>query len=126
MNTELTKIKKDYNTEECIIVPPVDIYENENEYIIKAEMPGIKKEAIKVTLDKNELEISGKLNGNFPDEKNLKYSEFTPYDYHRKFNVGDTINSNALSASLENGILTLTLPKREEVKPKKIEVRVEH
>jgi HSP20 family protein len=126
MNTELTKIKKDnYNTEECVIVPPVDIYENENEYIIKAEMPGIKKEAIEVTLEKNELEIHGKTNGDFPDEKNLKYAEFTPYNYHRTFNVGDTVDGSALSAGLENGILTVTLPKKEEVKPKEISVSIQ-
>jgi len=127
MNTELTKIKKDaYNNEEYILVPPVDIYETDNEFVIKAEMPGVKKDGINVTLDNNELEISGKINGNLPDEKNLKYSEFNLYNYHRKFNVGDVINRNALSAALDDGILTLTLPKREEVKPKKIEVKVEH
>jgi HSP20 family protein len=127
MNTELTKIKKDaYNNEEYVLVPPVDIYETENELVIKAEMPGVNKEGVNVTLDNNELEISGKINGNLPDKENLKYSEFNLYNYHRKFNVGEIIDRNTLSASLENGILTLTLPKREEVKPKKIEVKVEH
>jgi HSP20 family protein len=131
MNAELTKIKKDaYNNEEYVLVPPVDIYETENEFVIKAEMPGVKKDGINVTLDNNELEISGKVNGNLPgnlpDEKNLKYSEFKLYNYHRKFNVGDTIDRNTLTAALDNGILTLTLPKKEEVKPKKIEVKVEN
>jgi len=127
MNTELTKIKKDaYNNEEYVLVPPVDIYETENEFVIKAEMPGVKKDGVNVTLDNNELEISGKINGNLPEEKNLKYSEFNLYNYHRKFNVGDTIDRSTLSAALDDGILTLTLPKREEVKPKRIEVKVEH
>jgi len=127
MNAELTKIKKDaYNNEEYVLVPPVDIYETENEFVIKAEMPGVKKDGVNITLDNNELEITGKINGNMPDGKNLKYTEFNLHDYHRKFNVADTIDRNALSAALEDGILTLTLPKREEVKPKKIEIRVEH
>jgi len=125
MNTELAKIKKDaFNKEEFVLVPPVDIYETENEFVIKAEMPGVKKDAVDITLEKNELEINGKVNGNFPDEKNIKYSEFGLYNYHRKFNVGDTIDNNKLTASLENGILTLNLPKKEEVKPRKIEVQV--
>jgi len=127
MNTELTKIKRDaYNKEEVVLVPPVDIYETENEYVIKAEMPGVKKDELEITLEKDELEINGKLNGNMPDEKNLKYSEFKLFNYHRKFNVGDTIDRNALKASLENGILTLNLPKKEEIKPKKIEIKVEN
>jgi len=127
MNAELTKIKKDaYNNEEYVVVPLADIYETENEFVIKAEMPGVKKDGVNITLDNNELEITGKINGNLPDKKNLKYSEFNLHNYHRKFSVGDTIDRNALSAALEDGILTLTLPKREEVKPKKIEIRVEH
>jgi len=126
MNTELTKIRRDqYDKEEVVIVPPVDIYETDNEYIIKAEMPGIKKDQLEITLEDNELEINGKLNGNLPDEKNLKYSEFKLYNYHRKFDVGETIDRNSLKASLENGILTLNLPKREEVKPRKIEIKAE-
>ncbi|MFH0976192.1 MAG: Hsp20/alpha crystallin family protein [Spirochaetota bacterium] len=127
MNAELTKIKRDaYNNEENVLVPPVDIYETENEYVIKAEMPGVNKEDVNITLDNNELEINGKINGNLPDEKTLKYSEFNLYNYYRKFNVDDTVDRNALKAGLDNGILTLTLPKREEVKPKKIEIKVEH
>jgi len=127
MNAELTKIKKDaYNNEEYVLVPPVDIYENENEFVIKAEMPGVNKDGVNVTLDNNELEINGKINGNLPDKNDLKYSEFNLHNYHRKFNVGDIIDRNALKAGLDNGILTVTLPKKEEVKPKKIEIRVEH
>ena len=127
MTAELTKIKKDaYNCEECVIVPPVDIYETENEFVITAEMPGVNKEGIDLTLDNNELEINGKINGNLPDDEKLKYSEFRLYNYHRKFKVGDSIDNNALKAKLDNGILTLTLPKKEEIKPKKIEVKIEH
>jgi len=127
MNTELKKFKKDaYNSEELISVPPVDIYETENEYVLKAEMPGVTKEGVEVTLNNKELEINGKINGNLPEDKNLKYSEFKLYNYHRKFTVGDGINSKALTAKLENGLLTLILPKSEEVKPRKIEVKVEN
>ena len=125
MSTEVKKLRKDeYNTEERVIVPPVDIYENENEYVIRAEMPGVDKKDIDVTLKDRELEIKGSLNGNAPDEKSLKYSEFRLYDYYRKFKVGDDINNTALTAKLENGLLTLTLPKSEEVKPRKIEIDV--
>ena len=100
------------------------IEKTSNEFIIKAEMPGVKKDAVDITLEKSELEINGKVNGNLPDNKNLKYSEYNLYNYHRKFNVGDTIDNAKLTASLENGILTLNLPKKEEVKPRKIEVQV--
>jgi len=127
MTAELTKIKDDaYKSDEYIIVPSVDIYETDNDFVITAEMPGVDKDGVDITLDNNELEINGKINGNLPDSENLKYAEFRLYNYYRKFNVGDSINSTALKAGLDNGILTVTLPKKEEVKPRKIEVTVEN
>ena len=127
MATELKKLKRDaYNDEECVIVPPVDIYETESEYMLKAEMPGITREGIDITLNNKELEINGKIDEEAANGDNLKYSEYNLYNYHRKFMVGDGIDGNAMSASFENGVLTLVLPKSEELKPKKIEVKVEH
>jgi len=127
MTAEIRKLTKDnYNTEKPVLVPPVDIYETEDEYVIKAEMPGVAKDRINVTLNNSELEITGKINGTLPEEKDLRYSEFRLYDYHRKFKVGDDIDNRRLSAKLENGILTLNLPKSEKVKPKKIEIKVEN
>jgi HSP20 family protein len=127
MTTDVKKLaKNNYDTERPIIVPPVDIYETDNEYVIKTEMPGVTKEHIDVTLNNRELEITGKINGTMPDTKNLKYSEFRLYDFHRKFKVGDYIDSGKLTAKLENGILTLNLPKSEKVKPNKIDIKVEH
>ena len=63
MTAELTKIKNDaYKSEEYILVPSVDIYETVNEFVITAEMPGVDKDGIDITLDNNELEINGKIN----------------------------------------------------------------
>lgn len=127
MTTDIKKLtKNNYNTERPVIVPPVDIYETDDEYVIKAEMPGVSKDYVDIILNNRELEITGKINGTMPENKNLKYSEFTLYDFHRRFNVGDDIDSSKLNAKLENGILTLNLPKSEKVKPKKIDIKVEH
>ena len=131
MNAEIEKVTEKnteelFNCEDCITVPPADVYETDDEYVIKVEMPGVSKENIDVTLDNKELEITGKINGEVPDSKNLKYAEFKLYNYRRKFVVGEGINSAELKAGFNNGLLTLTLPKREEIKPKKIEVRLEH
>jgi HSP20 family protein len=127
MTTDIKKLtKNNYNTERPVIFPPVDIYETENEYVIKAEMPGVSRDYIDVVLNNRELDITGKINGNMPEEKNLKYSEFKLYDFNRKFKVGDDIDSSRLTAKLENGILTLNLPKSEKIKPKKIEIKVDN
>ncbi len=121
MNTDVKKIK---GGEECVIVPPADIYETENEYVIKADMPGVSRENLEITLEKDNLEISGKVqeSGN---QDNLRYAEYRLHNYSRSFVVGDGINREGISASLENGVLTLTLPKSERVKPRKIEIKAQ-
>lgn len=126
MTTEVKKIKKDaYQCEECVIVPPVDIYETENEYTLKADMPGVVKENLEITLDNNILEINGMVTEEDLNEEDLKYSEYKLYNFHREFNVGRDINANAITANLDQGVLTLIMPKKEEVKPKKIEIKAE-
>jgi HSP20 family protein len=123
MNNEVKKIKRSpYNSEECVHVPAVDIYEDENGFTLKADMPGVTKENLNITLENNKLEIHGKSEDTEKDESTLKYSEFKMYDYHRSFILNDDINTNEIAANLENGVLTLTLPKSEEVKPKKIAI----
>jgi len=113
------------NTEERIQVPPIDIYETDNEYLLKAEMPGVSRDNLEITLNNNELQINGKVDVDGKDD-NLKYSEFLLYNYNRKFIVGDNINVNGITANLENGILTLVLPKSERVKPRKIEIKYDN
>lgn len=121
MNTDVKKIK---GGEEYVIVPPADIYETENEYVIKADMPGVSRENLEITLEKDNLEISGKVQESGNQDK-LRYAEYRLHNYSRSFVVGDGINREGISASLENGVLTLTLPKSERVKPRKIEIKAQ-
>lgn len=125
MANEIKETNKDtYNNTECVQVPPVDIYESENEYVLKAELPGVKKESLNITIEDNELEIRGTVEAAERDENELKYREFTLETYERKFKIGNDIDTESISANLEDGILTLKLAKREEVKPKKIKINV--
>ena len=126
MTTEVRKIKKDaYQAEEFVIIPPVDIYETDNEYILKADMPGVIKDNLEITLENNRLELNGSVAEDELKEENLKYSEYKLYNFHREFNVGRDVDESAISANLDHGVLTLVMPKKEEVKPKKIEIKAE-
>ncbi|HOO72465.1 MAG TPA: Hsp20/alpha crystallin family protein [Spirochaetota bacterium] len=115
-------VKTNNYCEECVIVPVTDIYETPDAYSLKMEMPGVNKEDVNITLENNELEVSGKVVKDESDARNLKYSEYELLDYYRKFRVGNDIDRNSIKAELDNGILTLTLHKSEEVKPKKIQI----
>lgn len=102
-------------------VPLADIYETADIYSVKLEMPGITKENLSVIIDDDELKITGESSFEEKNE-NLKYAEFSAKNFSRTFRVGNDIDKNKIDAKLENGILTLTLHKSEEVKPRKITI----
>jgi len=109
-NTETRKI---FHT------PLADIYENDDIYSVKLEMPGIAKENLNIIIEDDELKISAE-SSREENDKDLKYAEFGSKNYIRTFRVGGDVDRNRIDAKLENGILTLVLHKNEEVKPKKI------
>ncbi len=109
---------------ERVIMPPVDIYETEEGYVVHADMPAVDREHIAVTLDKGELMISGTIDESEYNRDDLKYSEYRLHNYQRRFRVGNDIDGERISAGVEDGVLTIHLPKKEEVKPRKIEISV--
>lgn len=107
------------------VIPPVDITETEENFLLTADIPGVKKDDIEITIDNEMLELRGKVQKAADNlEKNIKYAEYKEYDFYRQFNIGNNINSEKVEAKVENGVLSLTLPKKEELKPKKIDISV--
>lgn len=103
------------------VTPAVDIYENEDEILLHADMPGVVKENISVDLDNGTLSISGvrKL-----ETKGVAtYEEFSDVEYVRSFSVPQTIDVEKVEAELKNGVLRLHLPKSEAAKPRQIEIK---
>lgn len=102
-------------------VPLADIYETDDLYSLKLEMPGITKDNLEIVIDDNELRITAETSVE-ENEKDLKYAEFTARNFSRTFRIGTDIDRDKVDAKLENGVLTLVLHKSEEVKPKKITI----
>ena len=107
-------------------IPPVDIYEGaDHEMIIKAELPEIRREDIDIRVEDNTLTISGekKLDESVKQDQFHRvervYGSFT-----RSFSLPATIDTEKVKADYRNGVLTITLPMREEAKPKQIQVQV--
>jgi len=118
-------ITNGYTSNERVMVPLTDIYETPDQYTLKLEMPGVTRDNLDIMIENNELEIKGRVDEFKPEKKDLKYSEFTQYNYYRTFSVGNDIDRNKISATFENGVLTLVLQKLEAVKPRKISVTVQ-
>jgi len=107
--------------EEEYLVPPVNICELDDEIVVEAEMPGVDKNRLEVTVNGDELQIIGR-RGKEAGGANLVYQEIPTCNYRRVFNLGDHINRSRIQAAFNNGILTLKLAKAEDTKPRKIEV----
>lgn len=98
---------------------PVDLYEDENNTYVRAELPGVNRDDINVEMTDGYLTISGVRKTTGEDGK-----EQDSFSFSRAISIADEVKTNDVSAAYENGVLTVTLPKREESKPKKIAVAV--
>ena len=103
------------------VTPLVDIYENDDEILLHAEMPGVKKDDIMVNIDNGNLTLSGVRT--LTVEGAAEWEEFGNVEYQRAFSVPQTIEVNKVKAELKDGILALHLPKSEAAKPRQIEIK---
>jgi len=105
--------------------PTMDITENQSEYVVIAEMPGVKKEDVKITYEKNLLKVQGqRKSSEIPQDARVLLNELRVRDFSRSIRIPVEVDVNDLSAELENGILRIVVPKAEEAKPRQIEVKV--
>ena len=114
-----TNSRNNIENKKVFHIPLADIYETDDIYSVKLEMPGIAKENLNIVIDDDELKITAETSVE-ENVNDLKYAEFKAKNYSRTFRVGNDVDRNTIDAKLENGILTLMLHKSEEVKPKKI------
>ena len=101
--------------------PSVDIYENDNEILLYADMPGVKKDDVTINIENGKLAISGVRRLDHKSASN--WEEFVDVEYVRSFSIPQTINVENVEANLKDGSLTLHLPKSEAAKPRLIEVK---
>ena len=106
--------------------PAVDIYETEQALVVKADLPDIKPEELDIRVENNILTIRGerKFEKKVSEDSYLRV-ERSYGSFNRSFSLANTVNTEAINAQYNNGVLTLTVPKREEAKPKQIKVNVE-
>ena len=106
--------------------PLVDIIEDNNEYLVKAELPELKKEEVKVNVENGELTISGERKSE-KEEKGKKFhrNERSYGSFLRSFTLPESVNADKVSAEFKDGVLSVHLPKDEKAKPKSIEVKVQ-
>lgn len=105
-------------------VSPVDVYETENEIVIDAQLPGIKKEDLQILLENNLLTIKGKRQPETDGTGKILKVERSYGAFNRSFKIPGNVDQNGIKSEFNQGVLKIHLPKREEEKPRQIEITV--
>jgi HSP20 family protein len=105
--------------------PPVDIFEDENAVVIKVELPGMDQKDIEVRIEDNTLTLRGERKHDESIKKESYHRVERYYGaFQRSFSLPHTVNQEQVKATCDKGVLTITLPKREETKPRQINVQI--
>ena len=111
------------NTRQDNFVPGIDIAETDNQFEISAELPGMKKEDITISLDNSRLTISGERSFKEEEEGKTFHRVETSYgSFNRSFQLPDNVDEESINASYEDGLLNITIAKREDKVKKQIEI----
>jgi len=121
MNTLVRQNDSDSLQKEQFVAPSASVLEEGDGYVLQVEMPGVNKEGLEISIVNNELTIIGRRS--LPTvEGTLIHHESRRENYRRTFELDPSINSDKISAKVDHGVVTLTLPKAEHVRPRKISV----
>jgi HSP20 family protein len=126
MSERTDVVKKDQSMPERsreipAVVPLVDIYESDEEILLRADMPGVEKKDISINIDNGKLSLGGIRK--FESKGSAQWEEFGDVEYQRTFSVPQTIDIDKIVAELKDGVLNLHLPKSEAAKPRQIEIK---
>jgi len=117
-----TRVETDVVQQPPVAVPRGDIYETRDDVVLVIDMPGVPAGNVEVTVEQDVLAVFGKWTLPNPDGFNLAYREYLPTSFRREFRLSQEVDSERIQAQVKDGVLTVTLPKREQAKPRKIAV----
>lgn len=103
--------------------PPVDIFEDAEGITLMADMPGVSRDRLTIQVDQDNLLIEGDAQIRMPDGMQALYADVRTTRYRRSFALSSDLETDKIDATLKDGVLTLRVPKRPELRPRRIEVR---
>jgi len=119
-NNLISKLERNEN----VFSPSVDIFEENGKINLVTDLPGIEKDNLEVSVENNTLTISAKMKEETFDDYELIYSEYKAINYERSFSLSDELNKDELQAIFKNGVLNISIAKKEKTPAKKIEVKL--
>ena len=121
INNNTNRSTAENTTTRQVTAPAVDIYENQHEYLIVADLPGVPHDGVQIRFENGELSLEA----GRQDEQKGEYigAEIVHADYRRLFRIPETVDSEKIDAKLQNGVLHLVLPKASKARPRQISVK---
>jgi HSP20 family molecular chaperone IbpA len=110
--------------QEVFLRPAVDIYEDGHEITLRADMPGVSRDRLQVQVDGNNLAIEGQAAINMPEDMEALHADVRATRFRRSFALSNELDAGNINAEMKDGVLTLRVPKRAELQPRKIQVSV--
>jgi|SRR6185295_1481893 len=107
------------------MIPAVDVLENENGITVRADLPGVSRESLHIRVDGETLTVEGQVNLGEVKDLEPVYAEIRTAQYKRSFVLSRDLDTSKIDAKMKNGVLTLTVPKLEQARPRRIPVRAE-
>ena len=110
---------------EVVLRPPVDIHEDSNGITLMVDMPGVSRDRLTIEVDKDMLTVEGDARIDMSEGMEALYADVRSTRYRRSFTLSGELETGQIDASLKDGVLSVRIPKRAEVRPRRIEVRTE-
>lgn len=123
VNKQEAGAAQDVKQQEQAILPAVDIFENESGITVQADMPGVSRDHLDVHVDSDTLSIEGRAVIAMPEGMDAVHADIQSTTYRRSFSLSRELDGDRIEAGLKDGVLTLHIPRREEHKPRRIEVQ---
>jgi HSP20 family protein len=115
---------QDTRAPQTALLPPVDIYEDAEGIVLKADLPGVSRDRLSVQVDKDTLVIEGEAAIEMPDDMEALYADLRTTQFRRSFTLSRELQVDQIDAQMQDGVLTLKVPKRAELQPRKIQIKV--
>lgn len=122
MTTQSNQASSDTSPSERFVTPRASVYETVDNVVLELEMPGVNREALDVTVENDELTVTGRRLFASDEHTEFIHRERLPFAYRRTFVLSERIDTARINAKYVDGVLTLTLPKSVEAKPRKITI----
>ena len=123
VSKQQTGTAQDVKQQEPALLPAVDIFENASGITVQADMPGVSRDRLEVHVDSDNLTIEGRAEIPMPEGMDAMYADIRSTRYQRSFSLSRELDTERIEAGLKDGVLTLHIPKREEHRPRRIEVQ---